>query len=92
MPQFHGHFSIFREPLSVYHQGPHGLLVMLPNLPVLEYFAPVASEGSKAKRGQCSWVQKRTITHNCEYPGHGKMYTKSSHLKAHMQTHIGLDM
>ena len=50
---------------------------------------PHVTSSSSATKPQYSDTLKRRKVHSCDFPDCEKVYTKSSHLKAHKRTHTG---
>ncbi|KAI1229755.1 hypothetical protein IHE44_0010755 [Lamprotornis superbus] len=47
---------------------------------------PQPQQGRKTRREACTWKKKQ---HICHVPGCGKVYGKTSHLRAHLRWHTG---
>lgn len=74
------------KPAPIMVTGLLGSPLVLPRAPLLLVTAPTATTTTSLST-QESTARRRV--YECEHPGCGKNYFKSSHLKAHTRTHTG---
>jgi hypothetical protein len=60
----------------------------IPRSAILMHPPPAYATLTTGRRTAAADLQRRRI-HHCDHPGCHKVYTKSSHLKAHQRTHTG---
>ena len=62
----------------------------VPLVPIVTTASFLTDETQVKRGGVAASPSERTKPHICSYDGCGKMYFKSSHLKAHIRTHTGM--
>uniref|UniRef100_H2THL6 Kruppel like factor 5 like n=2 Tax=Takifugu rubripes TaxID=31033 RepID=H2THL6_TAKRU len=79
--------SLASQPPPPYQQRVVKMAGLTPHALLMTHGQGVLT-GPKYNRRNNPELEKRRI-HFCDYPGCTKVYTKSSHLKAHQRTHTG---
>lgn len=74
------------KPAPIMVTGLLGSPLVLPRAPLLLVTAPTTTTASSVTAPEST---ARRRVYECEHPGCGKNYFKSSHLKAHTRTHTG---